>query len=135
MPSRAAPLLALVLLSTPGGTCAEAGPAHHLSFSWQRPSLAVACDLEDAGLAASRPTLRFAGIVESDQFGVSCTVQIARRRFDALYRFCTVENVDAVPRERYACLVVYSPTQVTFVYSYTDDLYGAPACEFACTAK
>ena len=43
--------------------------------------------------------------------------------------------VDAVPRERYACLVVYGPSNVTFVYSYTDDFYGAPACEFACSPR
>ena len=54
---------------------------------------------------------------------------------DASKYYCKVENVDAVPRERYACLVVYGGSSVTFVYSYTDDFYGAPACEFACSPR
>jgi hypothetical protein len=135
MPFQAAWLPVVILLATLAEHCAAAEAAHHLSFSWPKPTPASPCDLEDPGLVAKRQSLRFAGTVERDEFGVACTVQIARRRFDALYRFCTVENVDAVPRERYACLVVYSPAHVTFVYSYTDDYYGAPACEFACSPR
>jgi hypothetical protein len=128
-------LLVLALLATVAGHGAAGEGDHHLSFSWPRPSPAAACEVEDSGLAANRPTLRFAGVVDKDDFGFACSVHIPRRRFDALYRFCKVENVDAVPRERYACLVVYGPSNVTFVYSYTDDFYGAPACEFACSPR
>jgi hypothetical protein len=126
---------ALVLVAAIAQDCVAAEPAHHLSFTWPTPTLASACGLEDPGLAANRPSLRFAGTVDKGEFGIACTVQIPRRRFDALYRFCSVENVDAVPRERYACLVVYAPSHVMFVYSYTEDFYGAPACEFACVPK
>lgn len=134
MPLRAR-LFALALLATVAENGAAGEGDHHLSFIWTRPSLAAACDLEDSGIATNRPTLRFAGSVDKDGFGFACTVHIPRRRFDALYRFCRVENVDAVPRERYACLVVYSPSNVTFVYAYMDDFYGAPACEFACSPR
>jgi hypothetical protein len=133
MPSRTFRLL--VLVASLAEPCAAEEAAHHLSFTWPKPSFASACELEDPGFVANRPPLRFAGTVERSDFGVGCTVQIPRRRFDALYRFCTVENVDAVPRERYACLVVYAPSHVMFVYSYTEDFYGAPACEFACVPK
>lgn len=128
-------LVVLVLCATLAEDSAAADHARHLSFSWPAPTQASACGLEDSGVAANRPSLRFAGTVERSEFGIACTVQIARRRFDSMYRFCSVENVDAVPRERYACLVVYSPSHVTFVYSYTDDFYGAPACEFTCSPK
>jgi hypothetical protein len=128
--------VAVVLQAALAGGCAAADVVAHLRFAWARPTPAAPCELEDPGAGAKRQPLRLAGNVESsDALGVACTVQIPRRRFDALYRFCNVENVDAVPRERYACWVMYSPTHVTFLYSYADDYYGAPACEFACTAR
>jgi hypothetical protein len=129
-------LLTLVLQLTLVEACTAAEPIRQLSFNWPRPAPGSACDLHAPEVDGKRKTLRFAGVVErSPLLGFSCTVQIDRRRFDAVYRFCTVENVDAVPRERYACWVMYSPTHVTFLYSYTDDYYGAPACEFACTVR
>ena len=117
------------------GACAAADAARQLSFTWPQPTPGSPCDLRDPGVDQRREPLRLTGTVASSGFGVACTVQIARRRFDALYRFCTVTNVDSVPREHYACWVMYSPTHVTFLYSYTDDLYGAPACEFACSPR
>ena len=132
----AACLLALVLQVTLVGASAAADAVRQLTFSWPKPTADSACDLQDPELGGKRQTLRFAGTVErSESLGIACTVQITRRRFDALYRFCTVENVDAVPREHYACWVMYSPTHVTFLYSYTDDYYGPPACEFECSAR
>jgi hypothetical protein len=106
-----------------------------LSFSWPKPAANAPCELQEPDSAGKRQAIRFAGTVERSEFGVACTVQMPRRKFDALYRFCTVTNVDAVPREHYACWVMYSPTQVTFLYSYTDDFYGPPACEFECAAR
>ena len=129
-------LLALLLQGTLAGACAAAEAVRELSFSWSKPAPGVPCELQEADADGKRKTLRFAGVVERSRvIGFACTVQIDRRRFDAVYRFCTVENVDAVPRERYACWVMYSPTHVTFLYSYTDDYYGAPACEFACSLR
>ena len=113
-----------------------ADAVRHVRFTWEKPTVAAPCELLDAEASTRRQSVRFAGTVEtSELLGVACTVQIARRRFDALYRFCNVENVDAVPREHYACWVMYSPTHVTFLYSYADDYYGAPACEFACSSR
>ena len=132
-----APAVALLLHATLAGTCAAADAPQPLSFSWPKPALGTACELQGADLGGSgkRQALRFTGTVERNEFGVACTVQMPRRKFDALYRFCTVTNVDAVPREHYACWVMYSPSHVTFLYSYTDDYYGAPACEFACSVR
>ena len=116
--------------------CYAADAVRQLSFTWSKPAPDAACGLQESDADARRKTLRFAGVVERRQaIGFACTVQIDRRRFDAVYRFCTVENVDGVPRERYACWVTYSPTHVTFLYSYTDDYYGPPACEFACAVR
>lgn len=129
-------VLALSLQAALVQACAAAEAVRELRFSWSRPTPGAACDLQEADVDGKRNTLRFAGVVERSRvLGFACTVQIDRRRFDAVYRFCTVENVDAVPRERYACWVMYSPTHVTFLYSYTDDYYGAPACEFACSVR
>ena len=129
-------LLTLSLHATLVGPCAAAEAVRQLSFHWPKPVPGAVCDLQEPDLDGKRKALRFAGVVErSELLGFACTVQIDRRRFDAIYRFCTVENVDAVPRERYACWVMYSPTRVTFLYSYTDDYYGAPACEFACSIR
>ena len=129
-------LLTLSLQVTLVQACAAADTVRQLSFSWPKPAPGAACGLQEDDVGGKRKTLRFAGVVERSRLlGFACTVQVDRRRFDAVYRFCTVENVDAVPRERYACWVMYSPTHVTFLYSYTDDYYGAPACEFACSVR
>ena len=128
--------LALVMQAVLIGCSAAADPVRHLSFTWSKPLPAAACHLQEPEPGGQGKPLRIAGIVErSDLLGYACTVHIDRRRFDAIYRFCSVENVDAVPRERYACWVMYSPARVTFLYAYTDDYYGAPACEFACSPK
>ena len=129
-------LVASLLSLTLAAVCTAATPPRQLAFSWPKPLVSSTCDLRDAGTDGKGQPRRFAGEVErNDSLGIACSVQIARRKFDAIYRFCNVSNVDAVPREHYACLVVYSPTSVTFVYSYTEDLYGAPACEFACAPR
>ena len=129
------PAVAFVLQVTLVGGTAAADSARPLTFSWPKPALGTACELQDPDPSGKRQALKFAGIVERNEFGVACTVQMTRRKFDTLYRFCTVTNVDAVPREHYACWVMYSPTHVTFLYSYTDDYYGPPACEFECSPK
>jgi hypothetical protein len=130
-----APAIALVIHATLAGTCAAADGPRPVSFNWPKPTVGTACELQDPDLSGKRQALKFAGTVERNELGVTCTVQMPRRKFDSLYRFCTVTNVDAVPREHYACWVMYSPTHVTFLYSYTDDYYGPPACEFECSAR
>jgi hypothetical protein len=125
----------LLQVSLVAAHAAAAEALRPLSFSWPRPTPAAPCELQDPDVGGGRQALKFAGTVERSEFGVACTVQMPRRKFDALYRFCTVTNVDAVPRERYACWVMYSSTHVTFLYSYTDDYYGPPACEFECSVR
>lgn len=134
----ATPILpvALALQLTLAGACEAADALRELRFQWSEPTPASACELEDTAAGSKRQAVRFSGTVErSELLGVACVVQIARRRFDALYRWCSVGHSDGVPRERYACWVMYSPTHVTFLYAYTDDFYGAPACEFTCSAR
>jgi hypothetical protein len=133
---KTAAVVALLLqVSLVAASAAAADATRPLSFSWPKPALGAPCELQDPDLGGKRQALKFAGTVERNEFGVACTVQMPRRKFDALYRFCTVTNVDAVPREHYACWVMYSSTHVTFLYSYTDDYYGPPACEFECSPR
>lgn len=123
----------LVLLLAPA-TAFAGEPDRRLTFGWADPTPAVRCDLtDDEHPARSAP--RFAGLVEKQDVGAACIVQIPRKRFDTLYRFCTVATVETLPREHYACFVVYSARDVTFHYSYSSDAFGAPPCAFWCTAR
>ena len=124
------PVVALLLPSL-----AWAGDVdRRLTFAWAEPSAAVRCELTDAE-HPDKSAPRFTGLVEKQDVGAACIVQIPRKRFDAFYRFCTVAYVESLPREHYACFVVYSAASVTFHYSYSSDSFGAPRCAFACTAK
>jgi hypothetical protein len=58
-----------------------------------------------------------------------------RRRFDATYKTCAIDYADSEPREHYACWLLYTPRDVVFLYSYSDEPFTAPRCAFACTAK
>ncbi|MCC6193431.1 MAG: hypothetical protein IT518_03095 [Burkholderiales bacterium] len=124
-------VMVVVLLSSP----AFAGDGERrLTFGWAEPTASVRCDLTD-DLHPDRSAPRFAGYVEKQEAGVACLVQIPRKRFDAHYRFCTVASIESLPREHYACFVVYSAGNVTFHFSYSSDAFGAPPCAFVCTPK
>ena len=103
------------------------------AFDWPNPSVSSRCDLAESPAGTKTP--RFAGAVETQDIGFACIVQIPRRRFDALYRFCTVAYADSHDREHYACWVQYSPRAVTFLYSYSPDATTAPRCAFDCSRK
>jgi len=111
-----------------------AAETRQLRFAWPNPSTETACELVESARDAKKP-MRFAGTVERQGMGLVCTVQIARRRFDAAYRACAIDYAESPPREHYACWLSYSPREVTFLYSYSDEPTVAPLCAFACTAK
>jgi len=110
-----------------------AAETRQLRFAWPNPTTDTACELVESAPDAKNP-LRFTGTVERQGMGVVCTVQIARRRFDASYRACAIDYADSPPREHYACWLSYTPREVVFLYSYSDEPTVAPACAFACTA-
>jgi hypothetical protein len=126
--------LALALQVALAGTCAASETVRHLAFEWPNPTTATPCDLYDPQYPQQRQT-RFAGTVERQEIGVACLVQIPRRRFDALYRFCAVSYEDSETREQFACWVAYSPRDVTFLYSYSREEIAAPKCAFVCSGK
>lgn len=105
-----------------------------LAFAWAEPAANVACELTDTEHPAKHAQ-RFVGVVDRRHGGAACVVEIPRKRFDVLYRFCTVAYVESLPREHYACWVQYSAQSVAFHYSYSADSFGAPPCAFACAAK
>jgi len=111
-----------------------AAETRQLRFAWPNPTADTTCELVESARDTKKPT-RFAGTVERQGMGVVCTVQVARRRFDAAYKACAIDYADSPPREHYACWLSYSSREVTFLYSYSDEPTVAPVCAFACTAK
>jgi hypothetical protein len=126
--------LALPIAMAMAASAAAAGDARQLRFDWPNPTAATTCELVDNARDAKKP-MRYAGTVERQDMGLVCTVQIARRRFDATYRACAIDYADSPPRERYACWLSYTPREVVFLYSYSDEPTVAPPCAFACIAK
>jgi hypothetical protein len=106
-----------------------------LAFDWPSPEPSARCELASPSQDAGKPAQRFAGTFERQDMGPACTVQIPRRRFDALYRVCTIDYTDSPPREHYACWVMYSPQVVTFLYSYSPEWRDVPPCAFMCTPR
>ena len=125
--------LAISLQFALAATCVAADGNGRLRFDWPNPTASSPCDLAEYSAGARAP--RFAGTVETQDIGFACIVQIPRRRFDALYRFCTVAYADTQDREHYACWVQYSPRAVTFLYSYSPESADAPLCAFDCSRK
>jgi hypothetical protein len=124
----------LVVMLLPPAVAFAGDTDRRLTFAWGDPAAHVPCSLtDDEHPVKSAP--RFAGIVEKQDVGAACIVQIPRKRFDGFYRFCSVAYVESLPREHYACFVVYSASSVTFHYSYSSDAFGAPPCAFVCMAK
>ena len=70
-------------LLLPVAPCAAAEAARHLSFTWSKPAIGSPCELQDPDPNGKRQELRLTGTVERGEFGVACTVQIPRRKFDA----------------------------------------------------
>jgi hypothetical protein len=95
--------------------------------------MSTPCGVLEHDSRQQKTATRFAGTVERQEMGVTCIVQMPRRRFDALYRFCAVADFDSLTRERYACWVQYSPRHVTFLYSYSAEEISAPTCAFVCS--
>ena len=124
--------LAIAFL-TAGAAAAEG--TGRLQFVWANPTASAPCGLSESTDPAGGTALRVAGTIEAQELGMACIVQIPRRKFDALYRFCTVTYADSQERDQYACWVQYSPKQVTFLYSYSPEAVPGPACSFACTRK
>jgi hypothetical protein len=107
----------------------------HLAFDWPSPDAATRCELASPPQTPSKSAQRFAGTFEQQDMGPACTVQVARKRFDALYRLCAIDYTDSPPREHYACWVMYSPQFVTFLYSYSPEWRDVPPCAFVCSVK
>jgi len=122
------------LALTAAGSAAGADEAtRHLRFEWATPVPTAECALVET--SARQKPVRHAGTVERQDMGHVCLVQMPRRRFDATYKACAIDYADSEPREHYACWLTYTPRQVTFLYSYSDEPLDAPPCAFACSTK
>ncbi len=125
--------IAALALAASGAVAGADKETRHLRFDWPVPTPATSCALVET--SAQQKTVRHSGIVERQDMGHVCLVQMPRRRFDATYRGCAIDYSDSEPREHYACWLTYTPRDVTFLYSYSDEPLDAPPCAFACTAK
>lgn len=125
-------VLAAVAAGVAGGAYA-AGDARQLRFDWRNPSAEASCSLTESGRAMK--TVRYIGTVQRQDMGMVCTVEMPRRKFDATYKQCAIDYTDSEPREHFACWLLYTPRDVIFLYSYSDDPVAPPPCAFACTTR
>ena len=126
--------LAGLALTALAGTCAAADVMGQLSFDWPDPTMTRACVLRDPA-APDRGVTRFTGMLEEQAPAVACIVEISRKRFDSLYRFCAVSSMENLPREHYACWVQYTQDAVVFHFSYSPESPALPRCAFACAKR
>jgi len=111
-----------------GGAVSE---PRQLRFDW--PKASANCWLIESGPATKK--IRHVGAIEQQDMGTVCTVQMGRRQFDATYKTCAIDYADSVPREHYACWLTYTPREVVFLYSYSDEPLAAPGCAFVCATR
>ena len=127
---RAVPLL--LSIATASSVLAAQGE-RRLQFECRNPTPAARCSLVESGRAMK--TIRHFGTVERQDMGVVCTVEMPRRSFDATYKACAIDYADSEPREHFACWVLYTPRDVIFLYSYSDDPVAPPPCAFVCALR
>jgi hypothetical protein len=125
--------IAALALAASGAVADAGNETRHLRFEWATPTPGATCALVET--SAVQRTVRHAGSVERQDMGHVCLVQMPRRRFDATYKACVIDYTDSEPREHYACWLTYTPREVTFLYSYSDEPLDAPPCAFACSLK
>lgn len=110
----------------------SAADVHQLLFRWPRPANDQTCYLRDLDAIKNAP---FPGVIgrDSPYPELICKVNIPRKQFDDLYRYCSLAFVEATAGH-HVCGVAHFTERVEFSYGYPD---GAtePTCMFVCIHK